>query len=196
MKRMITCLILLLLFAPATTQAIDQLDFGLVPQAGYTLFFGRVGELVSPDISYGVDFVYGILPWIALDLDLLYSEHQQTDSEQVGQLQFNHLQTALGPRFCYNNPYVVPYVTLAIGGNFFRWENRTVSETNEYDGQGMAGYLTLGVDFFVADAVTLGLAGKSALTRSDFEFVTNKDGAESVSAYALLSALVRFTIIF
>jgi hypothetical protein len=127
---------------------------------------------------------------------MLYSEHQEANSENVGHVQFNHLQTSFGPRFSYYNPYAVPYATLAFGGNFFHWENRLSSGSDSFDGNGMAGYLTLGVDFYVADMVTLGLAAKGGLVASSFEFVTNKDGKESIEAYGHFSGIIRLTIIF
>ena len=196
MKKRILIVVLILTLVPAFTFAIEELEFGLTPQGGYTLFFGRVGELVGPDISYGVDVQYGILHWIAIDLDFLYSEHQQSDSADIGQAQLNHLQTSIGPRFSYNNPYAIPYATLSFGGNFFHWENRTAEKSDSNDGQGMTGYALLGVDFVLADNVTLGLAGKLAMTRTDFEFYTKKDRDERIEAYGLISTLVRLSIVF
>lgn len=196
MKQVTLAVILVSLLIPTTGYCIDELEFAFVPQGGYTIFFARMGQLVGPDICYGADFAYGILPWLALDFDIIYSEHQQANSRNIGTAQLNHLQTGVGPRFSYPHPYVIPYATAAFGGNFFRWENKLVAGEDQYDGNGMAAYLTLGLDFLVADGFTIGLAGKGSLASSDFEFVTNKDGTESISAYAMFSALLRFTLIF
>jgi hypothetical protein len=196
MKRIAFILALLILLAPGYALALDPLEFAFAPQFGYNLFIGRMGELASPDIAYGVDFAYGILPWLALDFDVLYSEHQEVNSEEIGHLQLNHLQTGIGPRFYYNNRIAVPYGTLGFGGNFFRWENRVTERMDESDGHGIALYLTTGVDFWIADNATLGIGAKTAVARSDFEFETNKNGLEKISNYFLLTGLVRLTLIF
>lgn len=196
MRKAVPFLLILLLAIPSLSWALDQDEFGFSPQFGGTLFFARMGELISPDITYGAAFDYAVLSWIAIDFEILYSEHQQTDSRKIGNVQFNHLQTGVGPRFNYHNHYVVPYGVLALGGNFFKWQNRTVADDDEYDGNGMAIYLTLGADFYIHDSVTLGIATKGSIARSDFEFVTNDGGSESISDYGFLSALVRLTVIF
>ncbi len=195
-KAPLAIIIIVLLLFPAISSALDEGEFAFSPQGGGTLFFARMGELVSPDITYGAAFDYGVLQWIAIDFDILYSEHQQTDSRKIGNVQLNHLQTGIGPRFNYHNNYVVPYGVLAFGGNFFHWQNNTVAGTDEYDGNGMAVFLTMGADFYVHDSVTLGIAAKTSLARSDFEFVTNADGSENLANYGFLSALVRLTMIF
>lgn len=181
---------------PVKAFATQEGDFGLSPQFGYTLFFGRLGEIVSPDLSYGADFQYGIKDWVAIDTDFLYSEHEQTVKDDYGEIQFNHLQTGLGPRFTYNTHYVALYGAVNMGANFYTWKNKVPGTDDSYDGNGMAGYITLGVDVYISTGATLGLAAKAGVCRSDFEFYTKIDGSESISAYGHFSPTLRLTMLF
>ena len=194
--RLVAISIVALLLLPGIALAVEPLEFGLGFQGGGNIFFMRMGEVIAPDIAYGIDVVYGILPWIALDFDLLYSEHQQADSVLIGQVQFNHLQTGIGPRFSWHTRYVVPYATAQLGGNFFTWENKYDRGIDRFDGSGIAGYVTLGVDFYIADMATIGIAGKMGVCQADFEYYTTEEGLENLSTYLQLSPLVRFTLIF
>lgn len=196
MKKILVILLVAVL-APSFAFGVEKQEFGITPQVGYTLFFGYISELVAPDVSYGAAFEYGILDWIGLEFDILYSEHQQADSVDVGKAQLNHLQTGIGPRFTYNTKHIAPYLSLLLGGNFYSWQNKTSKGTNSYDGNGFVGFIMLGVDFYVHDMVALGLAGKVGMTSTNFEFETNSfDGQESLDAYGLFSALFRFSIVF
>ena len=195
--RKILIILLVAILAPCLASGVEKQEFGITPQVGYTLFFGFMSELVAPDLSYGAAFDYGILDWIGLEFDIIYSEHQETDSIDIGKAQLGHLQTGIGPRFTYNTKYIAPYLTLLAGGNFYSWENRTSKGKDTFDGNGFVGFILLGVDFFVHDMVAMGLAGKVGMTSTHFEFETNRyDGLESLDAYGLFSALFRFSIVF
>jgi Outer membrane protein beta-barrel domain len=195
MRRVVLFVLLMLLLA-SPVHAVREGEFGFAPQAGYNIFFGRLNELVGPDVGYGADFIYGIADWVAIDFDLFYSEHQQADSEKVGTVQFNHIQTSIGPRFTWHTRLFAPYLAVSFGGNFYKWENSFSGRTDEFDGNGPAGYLVVGVDAYVANGVTIGLAAKGGIASSDFEFETQADGTEKIDAYAHFSPLFRLTIIF
>lgn len=195
----VTMLVALLATA-APARAVEEGIFSLAPEAGFAVLTGDLGDMVAGDLAFGAAMAYGIVDWFAVSGDALYSSHQQRDKDETGDIDLDHLVALAGPRFSYPNRLIVPYVGLLGGMTFIKYKAKWITTArtwkDEEDAHGYGGAVELGVDAFVHDIFTVGLAGRAGYFSGNLEYShLNADG-DQLGGYAVLAATLRLSILF
>jgi opacity protein-like surface antigen len=106
----------------------------------------------------------------------------------------------LGVRFNYHTRYVIPYASVLAGVTFIRykaeWEVGNEKRSEEEHSHGFGGAAIVGVDFFVHDNFTVGLAGRGGYFTSNLEYTNRDVRGETVPAYGYLAGCLRLAIVF
>jgi len=203
MKKMthIAVLAAAFLLALATcVSAVEKGEGAIAFQGGGLFFSGKLAKLFAPDFDYGMNFAYGLSDLLAIDLDALYSAHEETDTAKFGHLSLAEAQGSIGVRASYTSQIVAPYATLAPTVMMMSYRARfpagSRTQTDKLNSHGLGGTLTAGLDFFVSNSVTMGIAGKIGIISTDMNFATGADISNKILAFTYYSALARLTIIF
>ncbi|MBZ0271539.1 porin family protein [bacterium] len=189
-----------LVASAAPARAVEADEGALAPQVGGLAFTGKLGELFAADFAYGANITYGFTDWLALDIDVLYSEHQETERDRYGALSLTHLTGSLGPRFGITGDFVAAHVALAPMIVLSTYEARfpagSGTRDDSEDTHGFGGNAIAGVDAFVGASATLGLAAKAGVVSTDLEFAHGEDVDNQVEVYTFYAGVLRFTVIF
>jgi hypothetical protein len=196
----ILVLLLAAIFVSAPALAVESGESAIALEAGGLMLDGKLGKLFSMDFDYGMNIAWGLTDWLALDIDLLYSEHEQTQKKKYGSLTFTEGQAAVGLRAGYTSRYFIPYASLAplamITSYKARYPAGDKTDTDDLKSHGFGGAGSAGLDIFVSDSVTMGFAGKVGVVSADMEFATGADISNRIRAFTFYSALFRMTLIF
>ena len=169
-------------------------------QAGALAFDGKLGELFAADFAFGGNIIYGFSNYFALDLDFLYSEHEQSDRDKYGRLAINHGTDSLGVRASYHARHLAPYAALAPFVALVSYEAKypagSRTDQDALDSHGFGGMGQVGLDVYISGAVTLGLSGRVGVVGTDMVFATGADMDNHVEAYTFYSGLARLTLLF
>ena len=194
MKRLALALMVLLLTAvPAA--ALMENDFAIMPQAGGVMLGGDLGDMFAADLAFGGAFAYGVVDWLGLEADFIYSVHEASDEDETGQIDLSHFTALFGPRFNWNT-----YVTLMGGASFLgykaKWVVKDTTLTDDNNAHGFGGAVGAGVDFFVANTFTVGVSGRAGYFGSNLEYKHADEDDGEAGGYAFYAGLVRFTLLF
>lgn len=191
---------LLVLATGAAAWAVQEGDMIIAPEVGFAAMNGELGRLLGGDIAYGVTLAYGVIDWLAIEADTLYSLHEQADKGETGEISTSHFIGGIGPRFNWNTRYVIPYLTLQGAASFLRlkseWEGPRKTLKDQNDAHAFGGLGGLGVDFLIADAFTVGLFGKAGYLKSNLEYSDKQDRDQEAGAYGYFAGGLRLTMIF
>jgi len=198
--RLIVCLTALLVVFAAPAWALHEGEFALAPQAGMVTTSGVPGGLFAADFGYGAGFGYGITDIFGVELDLLYSEHEELDEDETGELKLTHFFGGIGPRVNWNTQYVVPYLALLGAVSFLRyqadWEIGKNSFDDQQDAHAFGGALAGGLDVYVADGFTVGLAGRAGFLGSNLTYKHRDTDDGDAGAFGYFAGLLRLTLLF
>jgi len=189
-----------LVFLANPAWAVETGEAAVGFQGGALILDGKLGELFAPDFAFGGNIAYGFSDYFALDLDFLYSEHEQSESEKYGRLALNHGLASLGVRASYTARHLAPYVTLAPLVALVSYEAKypagSRTDRDALDSHGFGGMGQVGLDVFLSGGVTLGLAGRVGVVGTDMEFATGADMDNHVEVYSFYAGLARLTLLF
>ncbi len=190
----------LAVFWPGVATAVEINEFSLTLQGGGLGFDGKLGDLFADDLAYGAAFVYGFSDNFALVFDFLYSEHEQSDRDEYGELSMTHATAALGVRASYTFSHVMPYLDICPLASFAGYEAKYDAgsdvDTDSLDSHGFGGMGTAGFDVFIADGATLGLAGRVGMVDTDMDFATGADIDNEINTYTYYAGIVRLSILY
>ncbi len=196
----ITLFVLGGLFCPDNAAAVESSEFAITLQGGGISFDGKLGDLFASDLAYGVGFAWGFSDYFAIVFDILYSEHQQSDEDEYGDLSLTHGIAAPGARGAYTFRHFMPYIEAAPLAAFTSYEATfdagDESDEDSLDSHGFGIMGTLGCDVFIADGATLGLAGRLGVAQTDMNFATGADVDNEIDVYTFYSGLVRLSLLF
>lgn len=199
MKRLAIVLALLAL-AVTPAWALMENEFAIMPQVGGVMLGGELGDMFAADFAFGAAFAYGVVDWLGLEADFIYSAHEARDEDKTGELNLGHFTALGGPRFNWNTQYIVPYLTLLGGASFLgykaKWMVKDTTLTDDNNAHGFGGALGAGVDFYVANTFTVGLSGRLGYFSSNLEFKHDDEADGEAGAYAFYAGLLRFTLLF
>ncbi|MCB1152317.1 outer membrane beta-barrel protein [bacterium] len=181
-------------------EAVEAGESHLGFQAGGVFLDGKLGDLLADDFGFGATMAFGITDYLAVDVDFLYAEFESADEDQYGDLNYTQGTLGLGLRASITRGMFSPYATLSPVAAWMNFKSHYPSgngyDDDETDTHGFGGSGTLGLDLFVADNVTFGLAGQVMALSTDLDFATGDDLDNEVTAYTAYSGLFRLTVIF
>lgn len=190
----------LTLLAASPAWALLADEFALAPQGGMATMTGKLGGLFAADFAYGAGVAYGLTDLLGLEADFLYSLHEELDRDETGRLNLTQFITGFGPRLNWNTDHLVPYVGLLAAASFLRYKARWKAGgeqlRDEDNAHGFGGMVAFGLDAYVADGFTIGLAGRVGYfgTNLSYTHLDTDDGESGGNMY--LSGLLRLTLLF
>lgn len=200
MREQAILIVVLVLLTATAAWAVKEGDMIVAPEVGFATLSGEPGRIIAGDLAYGVTMAFGVIDWLGLEIDTLYSLHEQTNKNDTGEISLSHFIGGAGPRFNWNTRYVVPYLTLQGAAAFMRyksqWEGAKDTIKDQNDAHAFGGLAGVGVDFFVADAFTVGLFGKAGYLQSNLEYSNQEDRHQEAGAYGYAAGGIRLTLIF
>ena len=201
MRRFIApAVVLFVLLCASSAWALQEGEFSLAPQGGMATLPGTLGGLVGADFAYGAGVGYGICDLVGIEADFLYSVHQELDEEETGRLNLVHFLAGLGPRLNWVTPYGIPYLGVSFAAGFLRYQARWNAAggvmRDEEDAHSFGGLLNFGYDVYIADGLTIGLAGRAGYLFSNLEYKHKDTDDGDAGGYAYVAGLARFTLLF
>lgn len=193
-------LILAALLVPSPARGVEQGELGMTLEGGGLDFDGKLGELFSPDLVYGIGFAQGFSDIFAMVSDFLYSAHEQRDREKYGELSLTQGQFSLGLRAARTFRHFMPYLEAAPTVTFLSYRARygagdTAGE-DRLNSHAFGVTALAGLDVFLADDLCLGLAGRVSILSTDMEFATGADVANKIEAYTIYMVMARMTLFY
>ncbi len=203
MNRLRLHLILSILLAisllPHAGFALEEGQLGLAGQGGGVMLMGDPGDVVADNFVVGANIAYGVLDWLAVEIDGGYSYHDEIDKDESGKLRLQLIQASVGPRFTMGWRVASIWGSVAPGAiiSLANVEYRDAGDDKVKKDQNttvVSATAAVGVDFRIADAFRLGILGRGTYGFGDISY-GSPDGTMS-DAPILFSTQVRGTIVF
>jgi hypothetical protein len=180
--------------------AVREGEIGFAPLVGMMGFTGKPGEFAAPDLAYGLAVSGGLLDWFGLEVVGLYTQQEQKDTDETGEVKFTDLMVGFGPRFNWTTHYFELYASLAGGASFLKYTAKWGTSANLHEDNNNAhafgGLGMAGADFFIYDTFAVGLAGSGGLWTSNLEFSNKTGRSQQASFFADWAGLLRLQAIF
>lgn len=160
-----TLILLAALTAAPPTWAVQQGQIAIAAQIGLSHLPGNLGDTVKDNVGFGANIAYGVLDWLAVEIEATYGKHHQLDKDSDGRLNLDLGQAMIGPRFTWWLKVVELWAAPGVAATVWQGEityNQTNGDRSKETASGALPSLTgaLGLDFYLADSFQLGLSGR------------------------------------
>lgn len=159
-------------FGAAPANAVEQGQIGLHAQGGIAHAAGDLSGVLDDSFAIGGGLAYGLIDWLAVELDGQYSRMYEVDDDDRGDLTVDLGGVSAGPRFTWHLKWAELWLAVGAGAILHRTEVEYEDASgddrkDDRSGAAMSAAGGAGVDFRVSDSFRVGVLGRAAYGLTD-----------------------------